>query len=398
MKTFIATATIIFVGLSCLAADRRGLLDIASKMASIDRFHAKVEHEIVLPSADDPLLYEIDLDSDAAPSDSLAPVSYLIRWTLSGTNDSSNGFSAYFNGNLFQYRDQRLREFHFADERQTFAPVDDPKRGLQNNIQFVNLIPQYISRTLEEMASDPTYSYTIHPDSMILGMRRLVIDGCRSYGGEISSTFTYILDRETFMPHRIETSSSHGASGQQETTSTYSYSETNDRLITPKDEKTLSDLFPEIFADYRERDLTPSKLIRRHFPAFSLPTTTGERYTLDKTARFAKPTIIVLLDTDNLLTPELVKTLREAVDNGGDIDLIMAFTDNNIDRIEAVTGNIRQGEHLLINARGLSRDCGAGTLPVAFYCMPSAIINDISEGFNKDTADIVIKKAAKIAE
>ena len=75
----------------------------------------------------------------------------------------------------------------------------------------------------------------------------------------------------------------------------------------------------------------------------------------------------------------------------------MAFVNNKIETIESLTGGIRPGEHLLMSARGLARDCGISSMPVILICDRNATVKDLMIGFNNDIDDFVIQKTALAA-
>lgn len=398
MKTFIIAATLCMgVAAQTAASD---LLTLADRLSRINEFRATADHEILLPTADEPMTYSLDLLADTVSADTLAPVNYLITWRLDRKADIPDGFAAYFSGNLYQFRDQRLREHHFSDNPQTFIPCGDPRHGIQNHMQFVNLLPQYISRTFRDMAADSTYKYII-TDTVIGDSHVLAVNIIRSYKGEKAATYTYAFDSTSLLPIRSETVSNPGTGNEQAVTTTYSLIDgrrASSKRHIPTDEKSLAELFPDIFSNFRESSLTPAGMKGRLFPPFSLPTTTGERYTLDKGREFARPTVIVLLDAESPETPGIIATLRQAACNTGGTDIIMAFVNNNTDLIENAAGPIRIGEHMLISAHGLARTCGATELPVIFYCNSTTKITDISQGINNAADDVVIQKAALIAD
>ena len=78
-------------------------------------------------------------------------------------------------------------------------------------------------------------------------------------------------------------------------------------------------------------------------------------------------------------------------------DLILAFISNDIDAIEALTGPCREGEHILMSARGLARDCGVTATPVVIICDRDATVKEIVNGFNNDLSDVVIQKTVTSA-
>lgn len=66
-----------------------------------------------MPMSTDDIIYEIRLGATANDADTLAGMNYLIDWTLPRTESDTKGFLAYFNGHHYNYRDHRLREYHW---------------------------------------------------------------------------------------------------------------------------------------------------------------------------------------------------------------------------------------------------------------------------------------------
>ena len=81
---------------------------------------------------------------------------------------------------------------------------------------------------------------------------------------------------------------------------------------------------------------------------------------------------MALLDPDTSFSSDIVRDLRAAIDSSTiPADIIWAVAGTNADRAEELVGQTRPGEHLLLNARSLARDCGASSLPVVIIAAPS---------------------------
>ena len=78
-------------------------------------------------------------------------------------------------------------------------------------------------------------------------------------------------------------------------------------------------------------------------------------------------------------------------------DIIFAFVSNDIDAIEALTGAAREGEHILMSARRLARDCGVTATPVIIICDRDAVVKEIINGYNNALTDVVIQKTVTSA-
>ena len=399
MKTFVTFVAAMTVALGSHASNNIDLNTLASHLAGMKDYASSATFEVLLPTSEFPVVYQIKLASTANEGDSLAAAEYLIDWKLEKDGNHSEGFSAYFPGHHYRYRDQRLQEYHYTtpNDAPTFAPGGDVSHGVQNQAQFCDLLPQYLGQTFASMMTDSTYKYTVHADTIISRQKVIAIDGVRSFGGIEALEYLYILDRD-MLPLKTEFVSNPGQIGEQLITATYDYS--NESTIgTVNSEEELIELYPEVFERFRESSFRLENLPGRRLPAFTAPTTTGERYAHTKDSKFAAPTVIAILDAEVGSTGASVRLLREAIDNMPmQVDLILAFVSNNVDRIEQLVGEIRAGEHLLMSARGLARDCGVTDTPVILICDKNAEVKDLHIGFNNDIGDFVIEKTALIAK
>lgn len=400
MKTFIASAAMsLFATFMPVTSQAIDFNELADKLENLESYNASATYEVLLPTSQYPVVYDIKLASKTNnPADTLAAASYLIEWSLSKDGNTSEGFSAYFPGNHYRYRDQRLQEYHVEWDTLPFNPTGDLNQGVQNQAQFCDLLPQYIGQSFRKMATDTTYKYVLHPDTLIAGHKRIAVDGVRSFRGIEALEFLYIFDKDNMTPIRSEFDSNPGQIGEQIITATYAYDKSSD-MVVPSSEDKLMAMYPEIFEKFRESSFRLENMPGRRLPAFSIPTTTGERYTFAKDSKFAVPTVLALLDAEVSTTEETVNMLRQAIDSlPMQADVIFAFTNNNIDLIESVVGQIRPGEHFLMSARGLARDLGATTTPVIIICDRTATVKDLNIGFNNGITDFVIQKTATAAK
>lgn len=395
MKTLITFAAAMTVALGSQASKNIDLNAIASHLSEMQDYASSTTFEVLLPTSEFPVVYQIKLASSANNSDSLAIADYLIDWKLEKDGNHSEGFSAYFPGHHYRYRDQRLQEYHFnvANDAPTFAPGGDLSHGVQNQAQFCDLLPQYLGQTFAAMTTDSTYKYNVHPDTIISQQKVIAIEGVRSFGGVEALEYIYILDRD-MLPLKSEFVSNPGQIGEQLITATYDYSDDNP-LSTVQSEEELIELYPEVFEKFRESSFRLENLPGRRLPSFTAPTTTRERYAHSKDSKFAAPTVIAILDAEVGSTGATIRQLREAIENlPMQTDLIMAFVSNNVEKIESLVGELRPGEQLLMSARGLARDCGVTDTPVILICDRNAIVKDLHIGFNNDIGDFVIQKTA----
>lgn len=396
MKKVITLAAVASIAFGSYAARNISLNDLASYLSGMQEYSSSATFEVLLPTSEFPVVYNIRMASSADEENNLAAADYLLEWTLSKDGNSSEGFSATLPGHHYRYRDHRLQEYHYNPDSIVFAPGGDLSKGVQNQAQFCDLLPQYLGQTFASMTSDSTYKYIVHPDTVISGERLIAVEGVRSFQGVEALEFLYLLDRD-FLPFKSEFVSNPGQVGEQLITVTYDYSD-DMPLSVAQSEEDLIERYPEVFEKYRESSFRLDNLPGRRLPAFTAPTTTGERYELAKDGHFAVPTVVAILNSEVSSAGETVKALRDAVDSMPmQADLIFAFVNNNHDAIESTVGELRPGEHLLMSARGLARDCGVTDTPVIIICDRSATVKDLMIGFNNDITDFVIQKTALIS-
>ena len=395
MKTFITFAAIMIACTAASSAKEITLNDIAAHLSQDSGYKSSLRYEVLLPTSEFPVVYNIRMASDpASVGDTLGVAEYLIEWSLEKDGNRSEGFSAYFPVHHYRYRDQRLQEYHAEWDIIPFSPGGRTTAGVQNQAQFCDLLPQFIGRTFKSMLTDSTYNYTVHPDTVISHEHVTAIDGVRSFRGIDALEFLYVLDKDSLRPIRSEFISNPGQISEQLITAAYDDGKAGDIGVV-RSEETLMTLYPEIFEKFRESTFRLENMPGRRLPAFSAPTTTGERYTREKGSKFAVPTVIAILDAEVGTAAETVRLLREGIDAlPMHADLIMAYVNNKVETIENVSGRIRPGEHLLMNARGLARDCGVSSTPVILICDRDATVKDLMIGFNNDISDFVIQKTA----
>lgn len=395
MKKIITFATVSTIALCSYASGNISLNDLASFLSEMQEYVSSATFEVLLPTSEFPVVYNIRMASSANEENTLAAADYLLEWTLTKDGNSSEGFSANIPGHHYRYRDHRLQEYHFNPDSIVFAPGGDLSQGVQNQAQFCDLLPQYVGQTFASMQNDSTYKYIIHSDTIISGQRLIAVEGVRSFRGVEALEFLYLFDRD-YLPMKSEFVSNPGQIGEQLITVSYDYSD-DMPLSVAQSEDELIERYPEVFEKYRESSFRLDNLAGRRLPAFTAPTTTGERYALAKDGHFAVPTVVAILNSEVGSASETVKALRSAIDSlPMQADLIFAFVNNNADAIESSVGEIRPGEHLLMSARGLARDCGVTDTPVIIICDRSAMVKDLMIGFNNDITDFVIQKTALI--
>lgn len=382
-----------------LGLQAQGIDDVISSLKSINHFDATVDYSVLMSLQDD-VDYTLHLKSWNAPADTLAPCDYLIDWKVATPDGESTGFSAYYDGNVYNFRGDKLLEYHYDSNNSLFqargmGAASLP--GVQRRAQFSELLPQFIAEQLDEIKNNPDYRYIIHTDTVINGTNCTAIDGTMTMSGQVMKEFLYVFDKAG-MPVMVNMENNPGALAEQSITATYAYSP--DTAVHERiNEDILRGIYPEIFDRYRESNFAIENLPGQRLPGFALPTTTGERYSRMLGDKFRCPTVIVMLDAKGAFSSPTVSAVRSAVDSlPFNSDIIWAFSGNNVDDIEAIVPQIRVGEHLLMSAKPLARDCGVTSYPSIIVCRADGTVADIVLGYNNDLSSVVIQKVADAAK
>lgn len=373
----------------------QGIGDIIDRLQTTDCYKASVDYQVLMSLQED-VSYTIDLTSASAPSDTLIPCEYVIDWKVNSDHSNAQGFSAYFKGNTYAFRGERLTEHHYDIEPKQFnnrgiGAASIP--GVHRQALFINLLPQLIAEDLQEITTSEDYKYKFHPDTIIDGRRTKAVDATMTMGGEVYREVLYAFDYTTLMPLFSEFENNPGALAEQTIAAKYTYPDQKPSC-EPLSENKLRDIYPEIFDKYRESNYAIENLPGQRIPSFALPTTTGERYAYHAGDGFRTPTLIALVDPKSTFAKNTVESVRRGVESlPFNADVIWAFVSNNVDDIEAVVDGLRIGEHLLQSATPLARDCGASSFPVIIFIEKDGTVKDVLTGFNNDMSDIVIEKA-----
>lgn len=368
--------------------------DVIRQLESAGDYSTGVRYEVLLASLSEPVSYDVALQAAPAPSDTLSPCDYFIDWTLHlPDGNSSEGFSAYFGGHHFRFRDSRLQEYHAAEDVMPFAPAGDAARGVQCQVQFAELLPRFMARRFAEMAADSTYIFTVTADTVYSGSPATVLKGVRRISGYDCAEYVYVLDNATMLPRHISLETNPGQIGEQSIAADYG------TTVTPRLSAftidALTALESDAFGKYRESTFSLDNLPGRPLPRISAPALDGTRYDHAPGARFAAPTVLVFAETTVGSTPQLVADIRRALAAAPrQVDVVWAFLDQRPDDIEAVTGSAQPGETVLRHAGGAARDCGVGAVtPVLVFVNTDGTVSDFIRGYNRDIASDVITKA-----
>lgn len=371
-----------------LSMPAQGLDGIITRLRATDCFQATADYAVELPQAIDDVVYTVKLSARANGGDPLSPADYLIDWFVPVESGTSSGFSAYFNGHHYRYRDERLLEYHVAADSLPFlaqhrGPASIP--GVQRSAQFVTLLPHFIADELEAAAANPDYKITVGAAA-----GRITVSAELITEGYLCSEFRYTFDSATGRPLTLTANYNPGAMTEQTLSVSYVYPPSAPEC-QPLTEERLISLYPREFEQFRESTFAIDNIPGKHLPAFSLPTPDARRITRHTGDEFPSPVIVVLLDPDSKLTGRLMADIRSAVDKlAAEVAVLWAFSGNRTDDIEPLLDSSRPEESAAMSAGPLARDCGAPVLPVTLVCRPDATIHKVIVGYNNNmTADVI---------
>ncbi|MDE7119923.1 MAG: hypothetical protein K2O10_04875 [Muribaculaceae bacterium] len=370
----------------------RSIEQLAARLDTVGDFQPKVKYAVSLPQADDDIVYTISLHSQPAAGDRLSPVDYLIKWSLPTPETVSEGFLSYFKGNHYRYRDNRLQEYHFDWDS---IPFLSGTGGVQRNGQFVELLPQMLAADLRKMAADTTFVLRFVPDTVVSGQKAAVVKGVQRVRGYDSRYFTLVADKATGLPLQIFNEYNPGAISEQAVSVTYDYPSGQSEPL-PVTEQALIAMYPEVFEKFRQSNYRIENMPGLPVPQFSLPTSTGERYTHARGEAFRAPVVIAVLDPAVGSTRQTVAALRKASASVPMENLLVfAMLSSHIDTVEDVVGPLRDNETLLLSASSLARDCGINECPVMIVAGRDGKITETIIGFNPNLAESVIQALAR---
>jgi len=86
-----------------LSIAAQGIDDIIKSLKNVECYESTVKYQVLMSLQAD-VSYTVKLNSMNAPGDSLAPCDYLINWSLATPDGESTGFSAYYDGNAYNFR------------------------------------------------------------------------------------------------------------------------------------------------------------------------------------------------------------------------------------------------------------------------------------------------------
>lgn len=377
-----------------VSASAEGVEQFTDRLDAIDPYTSSARFEVLLPQAQDPVTYSLTLQSSPAPADTLAPCSYLISWATESHGSEIKGFSAYFDGDVYRFRNNKLQEYHYAQNPEPFTSSRSGVRGgVQQSAQFSEYLPQFIAQRLRDMAADSSYRYAFHPDTLVGGKHCVVVDGHKETMGYVSSEFQYVFDRSTAMPVSISLVNSPGSISEQLVDVTYSAATADPVALT---EQALIEMWPEEFELYRQDSFRTENLAGKPMPSYSCPYLNGQGRAEHIAGQpMQRPAIITVIDPQVASAAQTIADVRLAADALPQaVDIVWAFTDNHADEAAALVGDLLPGETALISARSLVRNCGIALFPTIILVNSDATVADALPGYNNQLSEIVIQKAA----
>ncbi len=372
--------------------------DIPARLRNMADCKVLAAVEVTLPMAADDrdqIDYGIVALSRAAGSDTLLPVDYLVEWTLPSPEGTvSKGFTSYFAGHLYRFRDSRLREYHFDDNPDPFLSADG---GVQRSTQFMDVLPYFLADEIERIISDSTYTVTWNENVSVDGLPASVLRADQEINGEIVGELTYVFDTETMVLRRIVREMSPGTISEQ--TVTVRYSVPGGDVVSrdvPVTEDEVMEIYPDVFTRFREKNYRLTSLPGQPVPEIALQSASGSRYTHPRGEKFAVPTVIAFVDENVSTTPDAAKAVRNAVASlPFTSDIVWVFMSSRPDDVvDAIPGGVQQGETLLYGGRNVIREFGVTETPSIVIAGQTGRVVDVVVGYNKDLESDVIKKVA----
>lgn len=364
-----------------LSASDSDLDRLIRSLESRDSFAADVDYCVTLPMAPDDVTYKVTIAAVAAPSDSLSPCDYRIEWSLDADEVRASGFAAYGSGNFFNFRNQRLAEYHADIDPAPFTG----KTAVQRSAQFADLTPWAIALQLRAMLADSTYCVAVsHPSSHIL------VEARQSYKDQTIRELSYLFDDASGLPLKLNFENNPGAVSEQTVTATYAYPD-GIEIFDFGSEQELIKRYPDVFDTYRQSTIRVENLAGTYLPAFSLPVFDSGRYTRQSRAdRLPSAAVLVFLNPNVSSTAETVADVRRAVKSlPVNLDIFWIFDSNDSDTVGSILGKQTFGETALMSGRSLMRDLAVTETPTFIFVGADGIIRSTLIGHSDNLLQTV---------
>ncbi|MEG2243191.1 MAG: hypothetical protein RSC87_06875 [Muribaculaceae bacterium] len=363
--------------------------DIMYSLKDSAYFHANVDYRVTLPFAND-VHYKVTLNSKMVDNDTLSPCAYNIEYSLGG--DGDNHFMSYFGGNYYRFENKKLNEYHWTWDS---IPFQSSNGGVQRSGMFVSLLPNFMAQSLVSLINNDENIVAFYPDTTYNDDKANIIKIEERQQGYVMRKLLFAFDINSNKPTFIEIENNPGTISEQTVKATYNYGYHFTKIDF--NERQLQHDYPEVFDKYRVSNFKIENMPGRHLPDFSLPTTTGERYTFD--GGFRAPTIVVFLDCAGGMTTETITEVRDAIEALPIVaNVIWTFMGNNLDDIWVVMPSTKIDEYALIGARKFASECGVTGCPTLLFVSNDGIVRDTIIGYNNDIKNLVIQKIGLIIQ
>lgn len=386
--------------------------DIISRIDT-GAYRADATFSVTMPQLPDDVVYSLTINQTPAPDDTICPTAYLIDWAITqrpgmtAPSPSDHGFTAYFSGNHYNLIAERLRERHAESDPDAFMR---PQRGgVAVTSQFADLVPSIMAARLRDMNADPHYTLIAVADTTVGGEKAVALIARMTVDGTVASEGEYLFyPGERLTPRRIVLENNTGSISEQTVTTKFSRPAEAGSSPAPVSEDQLIAAYPDEFERFRTSSYRLETLPGRHLPAIAVPIASGrlsnrptshgsdddERYTRTASQSLDAPTVIVLLEAKSEFTPKVIEAVRDAARQlPWRIDILWTFTDTNPDDVEAAMPAPGTNELVLMSARSVARDCGAGSmLPAIVFAGRDGIVTDFTAGYNNSLSSDVLKK------
>ena len=392
MKSLYTVVAGMCCALALHAADNNGVVALSEALAQQQAYSACIDVTLTLPmAANDEVQYSVTAVSEPTPNDSLLGVAYLIDWTLPTPSGNSTGFTAYFNGNFYRFREGggRIQELHADREPFSFTS----ETPVQTSAQFFESLPVALANEILQMASDSTFSVTFTADTLYRGIPASVLMARHKIQDIDVANILMVFDRDNCRPIMIEKEMSPGTISEQTVVYRYSYGHGCSDNEAALDEARLVDMYPEAFALYREGNYGINSLKGKSLPGFSLPTLNGDRVAYNRGDQLPTQQLLVFLDEQVATTPQVIQQVREALQQTSEnVEVMWIFLSNRQDDIAPLftAGRVPRGEIALTSGRNVVQDFGVTETPTFILADTNATVQGILVGFNQNLVESVI--------
>lgn len=370
---YITSIYLLFIG---LAAAAQAPLTYARVLGSLDCAQADIKAQIELPGAQEPVVYDIHIEStNAAATDTLSRSNYLIDWTLHRSGDNSKGFAAYFDGTHIRWRDTRMQEYYAAQDVRPFTS----SKPVHKTVQFADLLPENLSAALKEMATDSAWSWQVFKRPAYVR-----IDATQRLQGYDVMTVEMTFDTKTQLPLSVSRVYNPGGISEQEVTYKYTWLNSPCHAIN---EQYLTELYNDAFERFRSNSFKAESLKGQPLPAYALNDADGVRHKHRRGEHLDHPSIYVFIDPQTVTASQTISDVRGAMQSlpvSVDVYWLTPAGTNMI--------TPEFGETILPKAKSMIVDCGISSYPTLIFVNSNGTVAQVHIGQNNNMADVVTQQ------